>query len=87
MIDGLGQVSASGIRSRGTTFASRAGAPVLAPADGTLLFAGPYRRHDGIVIIDHGNGWMSLLIGVRIDRRQGQPGSRAARRSAARSGR
>lgn len=65
VIDGLGQVSASGIRSRGTTFATRAGMPVLVPADGILLFAGPYRRHDGIAIIDHGKGWMSLLVGVR----------------------
>ncbi len=65
VIDGLGQVNASGIRSRGTTFAARAGAAVLAPADGVLLFAGPYRRHDGIVAIDHGRGWMTLLVGVR----------------------
>lgn len=65
VIDGLGQVSTSGIRSRGTTFATRAGAPMLVPADGTLVFAGPYRRHDGVAIIDHGGGWMSLLIGVR----------------------
>ncbi|MES2905314.1 MAG: peptidoglycan DD-metalloendopeptidase family protein [Pseudomonadota bacterium] len=65
VIDGLGQISASGIRSRGTTFATRVDAPVLAPTDGVILFAGPYRRHDGIMVIDHGGGWMSLLIGVR----------------------
>ena len=65
VVGGMGQVSASGIRSRGTTFASRAGSPVLVPADGVLVFAGPYRRHDGIAIIDHGKGWMSLLVGVR----------------------
>ena len=39
--------------------------PILVPADGNLVFAGPYRRHDGIAIIDHGKGWMSLLVGVR----------------------
>ncbi|MDP1911298.1 MAG: peptidoglycan DD-metalloendopeptidase family protein [Hyphomicrobium sp.] len=65
VIDGLGQVSANGIRARGTTFAARAGMPILVPADGNLVFAGPYRRHDGIAIIDHGKGWMSLLVGVR----------------------
>jgi murein DD-endopeptidase MepM/ murein hydrolase activator NlpD len=63
--EGLGQVSDSGIRSRGTTFASRAGAPVLVPADGVLVFAGPFRRHDGIAVIDHGGGWLTLLVGVR----------------------
>lgn len=78
VIDGLGQVSASGIRSRGTTFAARAGAPVIAPANGTLLFAGPYRRHDGIVVIDHGNGWMSLLIGVRSSAAKGTRIARGA---------
>jgi septal ring factor EnvC (AmiA/AmiB activator) len=65
VIDGLGQVSASGIRSRGTTFATRQGTQIAVPADGKLIFTGPYRRHDGVAIIDHGNGWMSLLVGVR----------------------
>lgn len=40
---------------------------VVVPADGSIAFAGPFRRHDGVVIIDHGDGWMSLLIGVRTD--------------------
>jgi septal ring factor EnvC (AmiA/AmiB activator) len=65
VIEGLGQVSDSGIRSRGTTFATRAGAPVSVPADGVLVFAGPFRRHDGIAVIDHGGGWLTLLVGVR----------------------
>ena len=34
-VAGDGQVSTSGIRSRGTTFASRAGSPVRVPADGS----------------------------------------------------
>ena len=76
VIDGLGQVSISGIRSRGTTFGARPGAPVLVPADGTLVFAGPYRRHDGIAIIDHGHGWMSLIVGVRASQPKGSRLSR-----------
>lgn len=78
VIDGLGQVSASGIRSRGTTFATRAGAEVIVPADGILVFAGPYRRYDGIAIIDHGNGWMSLLVGVRPTMAKGARVARGA---------
>lgn len=78
VIDGLGQVSNNGIRSRGTTFAARAGSPVVAPADGVLLFAGPYRRHDGILVIDHGNGWMSLLVGVRSPMAKGTRLTRGA---------
>ncbi|MEO7814644.1 MAG: peptidoglycan DD-metalloendopeptidase family protein [Sphingomicrobium sp.] len=71
VIDGLGQISINGIRSRGTTFAARPGAPVLVPADGILVFAGPYRRHDGIAIIDHGHGWMSLIVGIRASAPKG----------------
>ena len=78
VIDGLGQVSASGIRSRGTTFATRPGMAVLVPADGILVFAGPYRRHDGIAIIDHGKGWMSLLVGVRPTLTKGNRVARGA---------
>lgn len=63
--EGLGAVGNTGIRSRGLTLAARAGAEVLVPADGTIAFAGPFRRHDGVVIIDHGRGWMTLITGVR----------------------
>lgn len=61
---GLGAVSASGVRARGVTFSSRRGSPVLVPASGTVRFAGPFRTYDGVVIIDHGAGWMSLLVNV-----------------------
>lgn len=76
--DGLGAISANGIRSRGTTFETRAGEPVLVPADGVLVFAGPFRRHDGIAVIDHGGGWMSLLIGVKVTVAKGDRVKRAA---------
>jgi len=29
-----------------------------------VRFSGPFRSHDGVVIIDHGKGWMSLIVGV-----------------------
>ena len=78
VVDGLGQISASGIRSRGTTFATRVGAQVLSPADGLLVFTGPYRRHDGIAIIDHGKGWMTLMVGVRSTMPKGSRIARGA---------
>jgi septal ring factor EnvC (AmiA/AmiB activator) len=64
---GLLEVSPAGVRSRGLTFANASGAAVLAPADGRVAFAGPFRRHDGILIIDHGRGWMTLLTEVHTD--------------------
>ena len=60
--DGLGAVSAAGVRSRGITLATRRGTALVAPADGTILFAGPFRDYDGVVIIDHGRGWKSVLV-------------------------
>ena len=62
LIDGLGSVSQSGVRSRGITLATTRGSPVIAPADGTVRFAGPYRDFDGVLIIDHGGGWLSLIV-------------------------
>ncbi len=64
LIDGLGSVSRSGIVSRGLRFSTGRGAPVIVPADGTVMFAAPFRGQDGVVIIDHGKGWTSLLLGV-----------------------
>lgn len=62
VIDGLGAVSAAGVRSRGVTLATRRGNPLVAPAAGRILFAGPFRDYDGVVIIDHGRGWKSVLV-------------------------
>ncbi|HET7709787.1 MAG TPA: peptidoglycan DD-metalloendopeptidase family protein, partial [Sphingomicrobium sp.] len=65
--DGFGSVSDSGIRSRGISMATRRGETLSAPASGTILFAGPYRSHDGIIIIAHGGGWMSLIVNAATD--------------------
>lgn len=70
--DGVGAVGETGIRSRGLTLSAYRGQQVVAPADGTVVFAGPFRRHDGVVIIDHGRGWMTLLTGVRTEIRKGE---------------
>jgi septal ring factor EnvC (AmiA/AmiB activator) len=71
LTEGVGSVSDSGIRARGLTFQTYAGGAVRVPADGTIAFAGPFRRHDGVVIIDHGRGWMTLMTGVRASLRKG----------------
>jgi len=73
VIDGLGSVNDSGVQSRGLTLATPRGAPLAAPAAGTVRFSGPYEDYDGILIIDHGGGWMSLIVNVASTLR---PGSR-----------
>jgi septal ring factor EnvC (AmiA/AmiB activator) len=65
VIEGLGEVNPSGVKSRGLTLATARGAQVLVPAAGIIRFAGPFRDYDGIVIIDHGGGWMSLIVNIR----------------------
>jgi murein DD-endopeptidase MepM/ murein hydrolase activator NlpD len=70
--EGLDTVSASGVRSRGLTLSTIRGALVSAPAAGTVKFAGPYRDYDGVLIIDHGGGWVSLLVNVSSELKTGQ---------------
>jgi len=61
---GLASIDSSGVRSRGLTLATSRGTPVIAPANGVVKFSGPFRDYDGVLIIDHGSGWLSLLVNV-----------------------
>ena len=65
---GFGEVSPNGVRARGVTIAAHAGAPVVAPAAGTIRYARLFRSFGRIVIIDHGDGWTTLIAGLdRLD--------------------
>lgn len=64
VVEGLGSVSPNGVRSRGLTMDSRRGTSLAVPADGIVRFSGPFRGYDGIVIIDHGGGWMTLILNL-----------------------
>lgn len=76
---GFGELSPTGVRARGLTLACAADAPVRAPAGGRIAYAGPFRRYGGVVIIDHGNGWTSLLAGLgAVSVRVGQQVAQAA---------
>jgi septal ring factor EnvC (AmiA/AmiB activator) len=79
---GFGELLANGVRSRGLTIAAARGTEVRAPAAGQVVFAGPFRRRMGVVILDHGDGWMTLLSEVRASVRVGErlePGQRIGR--------
>lgn len=65
VVTGFGELADSGVRSRGLTIATEPGATVVAPADGRIAFAGPFRDFGQIVIIDHGSGWTTLLARLR----------------------
>ena len=69
--EGLGSVNANGVRARGLTLATGRGSPVIVPASGIVRFSGPFRSHDGVVIIDHGRGWLSLIVNVGSELKPG----------------
>lgn len=64
LVAGLGEMSDAGVRSRGLTLSTWAGAQVVAPAAGRVVYAGRFRRYGNIVILDHGGGWTSLIAGL-----------------------
>lgn len=64
VVEGLGELSRTGVRSRGLTLSTAAGAPVTAPSAGRVLFARKFRGYGIVVILDHGSGWSSALTGL-----------------------
>lgn len=88
--DGFGGIS------KGLSVVTRAQAPVMAPADGTVLYAGTYLNYGQIVILDVGQEHTILLAGleaieatvgqfVRMGDRLGSMGSRTIGRTVATS--
>lgn len=51
-------------RNRGVSLSARPNALVVAPGAGRVVFAGPFRGYDVIVIIEHPAGWTSLVTGL-----------------------
>lgn len=69
-----GQQIEGGLTRKGVSIETRDGAQVIAPFDGQVVFAGPFRGYGQLLIIDHGEGYHSLLAGLgRIDAIIGQP--------------
>jgi len=64
LVTGLDEISDAGVRSRGLTLATAPGAAVVAPAGGVVRYARGFRDYGVIVIIDHGDGWTSLVTGL-----------------------
>ena len=76
LVTGFDEVSDSGVRSRGVTFAAAPRARVVAPAAGTIRYARRFRDYGVIVIIDHADGWTSLVTGLAAT--AAKPGDRVA---------
>lgn len=54
-----------GSTSKGLSIATRAQAQVTAPADGWVVYAGPFRSYGQLLIINAGEGYHVLLAGMR----------------------
>lgn len=68
LVDRFGTKGALGTHSQGLRFIAQPGAQVVAPHDGHVVFAGPFRGYGRLLIIDHGEGYHTLLAGLgRID--------------------
>ena len=63
----------TGIKSQGIELKTRTNARVVAPYQGRIVYAGPFRGYRLLLIIEHDGGYHSLLAGLaRIDSQLGQ---------------
>jgi len=73
LVGRYGQVTETGLTRKGIDIETRPGAQVIAPYDGQVMFAGAFKGYGQLLIIEHGEGYHSLLAGLsRIDSAIGQ---------------
>jgi len=69
----FGEDDGLGAKAQGVSLSTRAGATVNAPADGWVVYAGPFRSYGQLLILNAGGGYHVLLAGMeRIDVQLGQ---------------
>jgi len=61
----FGQDDGLGSELRGLAVATRAQAQIIAPADGKVEFAGPFRSYGQLLILNVGEGYLVLLAGMK----------------------
>ena len=64
IIQKYGDTTLGGNSAKGLTMLTRSGAQVISPFDGTVLFAGEFKGYGNLIIIEHGEGYHSLLSGL-----------------------
>ncbi len=69
----FGEADAIGGRMMGDTVQTQSGSIVTSPADGVVLYAGPFRSYGQLLILDAGDGYHIVLAGLdRINVALGQ---------------
>lgn len=67
-LQSFGDDNGLGGLSQGQSIATRAGARVVSPADGRVVYAGPFRSYGQLLILDAGDDYHVVLAGMeRID--------------------
>jgi len=64
LVSGFGDPDPIGLRDRGLVLATRPGGTVVAPYDGRVIHVGRFRELGEILIIEHGEGYHTLLAGM-----------------------
>lgn len=64
IITAYGEQVVKGVSAKGITIRTRNSAQVIAPFDGSVIFSGPFRGYGNLIIIEHGDGYLSLLAGL-----------------------
>ena len=64
LLTGVGEISDGGVHSRGLTFAVDPQARIVAPANGRVTYAAPFRSYGQVLIIDHGRGWSTVITNL-----------------------
>ncbi len=64
LIQKFGDKSVSGAHTKGVVLRTRPMARLITPFDGVVLFAGPFQNYGQLLIIDHGNEYMTVLAGM-----------------------
>src|SRR3569833_1300345 len=73
ILTGYGQTDPIGATSQGLTIKSNPRALVVAPMGGVMRFSGPFRNYGRLVILEHKDGYVSLIAGFEtVDASIGQ---------------
>ncbi len=69
----FGEIDRIGLKSKGINITTQSRAKVFSSFDGKVLYASNFRNFGPILIIDHGDGFNTLMVGLdKIDVKTGQ---------------